>query len=270
MIHEERHEHAGSAACGHPREAQLPRPKSNESLRRSGAIPYASSELKESRVLRLAYLAPRSGACGPKAAEIASIVDALERLVEVERFGPSAGLRQIDRPIVPKRFDRILGVFENEADLIHGVPVLRQLGGVAALYGWSLARLACGHDPALLDAGGWRGSIAAWRHGGMSEMRAWRAGEREGLAFNRSVVRWADGFMVESRELAQRIQDERNAPTAIQILPLTTQGSDAEAIAQRWVQALTVLPTHRSGAKSLIATAIAGADAARAAQQADS
>ena len=216
-------------------------------------------------MLRVAYLEPGPDAQGPHAADVATIANALESFVELVRIGPTASVGSI----APKRFDRILGVFEDEADLVHGLPVLRQLGGIAALYGWSLARLAAAYSPSLADGGGWRGSIAAWRHGGLAEMRAWRAGQREDLALNRPVVRWADAFLVEERDLAQRIQDERNAPTAIQILPLSTRGtSDVSEVARAWAKALEVLPTHRSGAKSLIKTAIAGADAARAARQA--
>lgn len=50
--------------------------------------------------------------------------------------------------------------------------------------------------------------------------------DRFGLALNRSVVRFADAFIVHSRYVAERIRDDRNAPTPLGILH---HGSE-----QRW------------------------------------
>ncbi len=214
-------------------------------------------------MLRVAYLEPKANPEGPHAAATAEIVRALEDHVELTRLRPHANGRGLERVIRPKRFDRILGVFENAGDMVHGLGALRRHGGVAVLHGWELGSLAQAASPSLQGSGGLLGAFAAWRHGGTAEMRRWRAGDRGGLAFNRRVVRWADAFIVEERELAHRIQDERNAPTAVQFAELVPGELGAEETARRWAKCLEVLPAHRSGAKSLIATAIAGADAAR-------
>lgn len=218
--------------------------------------------------MRVAYLEPREGADGTNASSTAAIVKALEQYVELERFSAPGGEFTDSRSIKPKRFDRILGVFENCGDLVHGMAVMRRLGGVAVLHGWRLDRLAQERSPAL-GRGGLGGILAALRHGGVREMLAWRTGSSAELALNRGVVRWADAFMVEHMSLAHKVQDERNAPTAIQMVPVRIDKSSAEAVAERWAEALQGLPCHRAGAKSLLGTAIQGADADRAARAAE-
>ena len=218
--------------------------------------------------MRVAYLEPREGADGTNAAGTAAIVKALERHVELERFSVRGGEFADSRLIKAKRFDRILGVFENCGDLVHGMRVVRRLGGVAVLHGWKLDRLAEERSPAL-GRGGFGGMLAALRHGGVREMLDWRTGSSAELALNRGVVRWADAFLVEHMSLAHKVQDERNTPTAIQMVPVRIDRSNAEAVAERWFEALELLPCHRAGAKSLLASAIEGADADRAARAAE-
>ncbi|MFT7680186.1 MAG: hypothetical protein ACI8QC_004192 [Planctomycetota bacterium] len=218
--------------------------------------------------MRVAYLEPRQGADGTNAASTAAIVKALEQHVELERFSAPGGEFQDSRTIKPKRFDRILGVFENCGDLVHGMRVMRRLGGVAVLHGWRLDELAREFSPSL-NRGGLGGVFAALRHGGMREMLEWRTGSSAELAMNRGVVRWADAFLVEHISLAHKVQDERNTPTAIQMVPVRIDKRSAEALAERWFEALELLPCHRAGAKSLMASAIEGADADRAARAAE-
>lgn len=218
--------------------------------------------------MRVAYLEPRESADGTNAASTAAIVKALEQHVELERFSARGGEFTDSRLIKAKRFDRILGVFENCGDLVHGMQVMRRFGGVAVLHGWRLDRLAQERSPALAR-GGLGGIFAALRHGGVREMLAWRVGTSAELVMNRGVVRWADAFLVEHISLAHKVQDERNTPTAIQMVPVRIDRSSAEAVAERWAEALTLLPCHRAGAKSLLASAIEGADADRAGRQAE-
>ena len=218
--------------------------------------------------MRVAYLEPRLEADGTNAASTAAIVKALEQHVELERFSAPGGEFKDSRLIKAKRFDRILGVFENCGDLVHGMRVLRRLGGVAVLHGWRLDELARECSPAL-GRGGLGGIIAALRHGGVREMLDWRTGSSAELVLNRGVVRWADAFLVEHMSLAHKVQDERNTPTAIQMVPVRMDHQGADAVAERWVEALEFLPCHRAGAKSLLATAIEGADAERKARAAE-
>ena len=136
---------------------------------------------------------------------------------------------------------------------------LRRVGGIVVLQDWVLDRLAGGLWPAL-ERPGLAGRLAAWREGGVDQMRRWRREGSAGLPLNRSVVRFGDAFVGADDETRQRVLEERNAPTPTATLALDDPGFAARRI----TELLDRFPCHRTAKKSLIQAAIEEADAARA------
>jgi hypothetical protein len=145
----------------------------------------------------------------------------------------------------PRAHDRLLIPIGNEPALAFAPRVVRALGGTVMLFDWGLFDLASAAYPALAR-GGLKGFAAALREGGLGQARAHartRARERSEPgprpSFNRSIVRHADSFLVRDDALARRILTERNARTAIGVVPLG-------AAAPRVVELLGEFPGPRA------------------------
>lgn len=165
----------------------------------------------------------------------------LAGMLEVEVFvergregGQLAGqaTRAVDA-LVPREFDQILYELGDAAEHAFMLPLVRAVGGAVALRDWVLFDLALAARPELAR-GGWRGLRAALAEGGVAQARTWwrQRGQRDALArerfrlpLNRSVVRFADAFVVHSAHLAERIRADRNAPTPIGLVP---RGADPQ------------------------------------------
>lgn len=111
-------------------------------------------------------------------------------------------------------------------------PLVRAVGGTVVLHDWVLFDLTMARYPAL-GRGGLFGRGLALREGGLGELATYarRLRRRRGpaggdlsddrfeLPLNRSVVRFADAFLVHSEALKERILASRNAPTPIGVVP---------------------------------------------------
>ncbi len=192
------------------------------------------------------------------------LLEALKRSVELTTFGPGAADQPLDS-LAPKAVDRILYPVADDAACAAMPPLIRALGGVVWLHEWKLGTLARAFRPALAR-GGLAARLAAWREGGLSAARRIGGGEEGELPLNRSVVRFGDAFVVPSEELRQAILEDRNAPTPMGLLE---PGGDPEQWATELAALLAAFPAHRANRKSLIATAIEGADRARAERRAE-
>lgn len=197
----------------------------------------------------------------PSGALARALLEALPRVGEPVAFGPGTGLR--DR-LRPREFERVIAIVRNDPDLAFVARELRRVGGIVVLQEWVLDRLAGGLWPALTRPG-LAGALAAWREGGVAQLRRWRREGAAGLALNRSVVRFGDAFVVADEETRRRVLEERNAPTPTATLALDDPGAAARRIAEL----LERFPCHRTARKSLIQAAIQEADAARAARETD-
>lgn len=196
---------------------------------------------------------------GPRAAGLArELWDRLRQAGEAAHYGPGG--------IPPERLDarrigRILAVVDNDPRSAFAARVVRRAGGVVVLASWELDRLAVALRPALGRAGlaGW---LAAWREGGLAQARSWGRAGTAGLALNRSIVRFADGFVLPDAELREQVLAERNAPTPI----LVVDPGDPARAAEEIVSSLARFPSHSAARPSLLRAAIAEADRARAAR----
>jgi len=153
--------------------------------------------------------------------------------------------------------------------------MVRALGGTVALFSWSLTIPSVAAHPELVS-GGLRGAVRAWREGGGPALsRGWSGlpaagAERAGaqVELNRSVVRHADGFLVDDEDLRSRILESRNAPTPIAVGQLDARQLEAEArlaAAQEWMQRLERFPQPRASRRALITLALQrGLEEARA------
>jgi len=166
--------------------------------------------------------------------------------------------------LLPRDYDHVLYELGNEAQHGFMAPLVRALGGCVALHGWELDELALAAYPALAN-GGWKGFALALREGGPREARRYRdllharerssgveprtTGALAGLALNRSIVRFADSFLVRDVELQRRILEERNAATPIGVVE---PGGSAEATCASYRARLERLPPPRTARKSLI------------------
>lgn len=155
--------------------------------------------------------------------------------------------------IRPRAHDRLLIPIEDDPACAALVPPLRRLGGTVWLTGWHLGRLARALRPAI-ESGGLSGRVAAWREGGLAAARG------QASPLNRSVVRFADAFLVADEALRDQIVTERNAYTPVR----QWTGEDTCNL----VSLLEVMPAHRTGRRSLIASAVAASDEARRARRA--
>jgi hypothetical protein len=166
-----------------------------------------------------------------------------------EREGELPGVRRV-RPVTeftPRELDHFVFVVEDEPACGFMLLLVRELGGTVALEQWSLARAARAAY-AELGRPGLRGTVRAWREGGVADLLAWRRGQFGDLAFNRSAVRFADSFIVPSEELRRRVLVERNAPTPIGVVE---PQADAASQASAWTECLGRFPNPRSARKTL-------------------
>jgi hypothetical protein len=162
--------------------------------------------------------------------------------------------------LFPREHDRVLYLLGNEPAHAFMVPLLRAIGGAVWLHDWCLFDLAAAFRPALAR-GGLAGQRAALLEGGVAQLWAYRADrlDRARLPLNRSVVRFADAFLVEDEELRRRILEERNAPTPIAVVPRPPSGAGESAGASAWelaaarcAEALERFPRPRGHKRRLI------------------
>jgi len=158
---------------------------------------------------------------------------------EHEEFAgaPAAPITALD----PREHERVLFQLGNEPAQAFMPPVVRAIGGTVMLHHWALRDLTAAAYPAL-SQGGLSALTRAVREGGLAQARALLArraapadaaaeeGERPEsgveLTLNRSIVRHADSFFVHSRKVGERIRDDRNAPTAIALIPRVEPGAE--------------------------------------------
>jgi len=164
---------------------------------------------------------------------------------------PLQSVTQLD----PTAFDQVVYAVGNEAAHGYMLPIVRRIGGVAALFDWCLAKAARAAYPGF-EVGG---ALAGWL--------ALREGGREGLrlrddadavpALNRSIVRHADGFLLPTEELRTRVLEDRNGPTPTAVFDPAAATVD---VARLWADALEAFPPHRAARKSILRSIV---DAAR-------
>jgi len=165
-----------------------------------------------------------------------------------ERFAGPAG----DRPITdlrPREYEHVLYQLGNERSHAFMAPWVRSVGGTVVLHDWVLFDLAMARFPGFLR-GGLFGRGLALREGGWRELGVYARRFRERrraradvvagrpladgrdasdggslsddrfeLPLNRSIVRFADAFLVHSDAMRERILASRNAPTPIGVVP---------------------------------------------------
>jgi glycosyltransferase involved in cell wall biosynthesis len=179
--------------------------------------------------MRLAVVtpAPAPTGGGDTARLLAELARGAEVSLFVEPAFAGAGLAGLEARAIdalrPREFDQVLFLVRNEAGCGFMPRWIRAIGGVVALHEWVLFDLALAACPEL-GRTGWRGLATAAREGGLAQARLWRScrGAREALererfrlSLHRSVVRFADAFVVHSAHLAERVREDRNAPTPI-------------------------------------------------------
>ena len=212
--------------------------------------------------MRLAVVTP-SSAASAGLARARSALPALAARVELEVFVEQAragatlagGLRaRSAAELDVRRWEQILYTVEDDAACGFLAPLVRRLGGTVALGSWTLPELARAARPALAR-GGVAGFVEAWREGGWADARG--RGER---VLNRSIVRFADAFLVPDEGLAQLVRTDRNAPTPIAVFGEPASG---EELASAWLWHLERFPAPRSRRRSLVRTMIEAADRRR-------
>jgi hypothetical protein len=166
--------------------------------------------------------------------------------------------------LFPREHDQLLYQLGNEPQHAFMVPIVRALGGAVCLHDWVLHDLAVAAYPALAR-GGLAGQWAALREGGWAQLAAYRKDrlDRLHLPLNRSVVRFADAFVVESELLRAKILEERNAPTPIAVVP-PAETAGFEPTAARYAEALERFPRPRGSRRRLIAQRVRLASRLRA------
>jgi hypothetical protein len=147
----------------------------------------------------------------------------------------------------PLEYDHLLFAIGNEPRLAYAYPILRRTGGCVALFDWCLAEATRAAYPGLAGAGPRARWLAAREGGTRAALRAGTGPEPP--AMNRSVVRWADSFIVPDDDLRQRVLGERNEPTPIAVVD---PGGPEADVADRWCDALASFPRHRSARSSVL------------------
>lgn len=162
--------------------------------------------------------------------------------------------------LFPREHDQVLYLLGNEPEHAFMVPIVRALGGAVDLHDWVLYDLAVAAYPALAR-GGLAGNWVALCEGGFAQLATYRKDrlDRLQLPLNRSVVRFADAFVVHGEDLRAKILEERNAPTPIAVVP---QADSAPRVAE----ALESFPRPRGARKRLIAQRVRLASRVRAAR----
>jgi hypothetical protein len=205
----------------------------------------------------------------PRLREVAH-VDRFVADDQLERAAPQDGESPLPvSALRPREFDQIVYQVADEPRCAFMTKLVRAVGGTVALYDWALPDLAAAAFPALA-AGGWRGWAVALREGGPAQATAWRRARRSGeppatLTLNRSIVRHADAFLVHSEEIGLAVRTDRNARTALAVVP---GGSGREGVdevcpwgevARRWVGALATFPHAHSAGRPLVRLALEAA-----------
>lgn len=153
----------------------------------------------------------------------------------------------------PLEYDHVLFAIGNEARLAFTYTVLRRTGGCVALFDWCLANATRAAYPGLAADG----PLARWlavREGGTRAVRSLHNGSgSEPPALNRSIVRWADSFIVPDEGLKRLVLEERNEPTPIAVVD--PDGPESE-VAHAWCDALASFPRHRSARSSVLRSMI--------------
>ena len=184
------------------------------------------------------------------------LVPHLARHVELRVFLDGDGELEGAAPepaatLLPREHDQVLYLVANEAACGFMAELLRELGGAVALRDWGLSELAVAAYPAL-RTGGPGAFVRAVREGGVDQARRWArllAGEPgDPPPLNRSIVRFADAFIVGASGVRDRILTERNAPTPIAVL----EPCDPAQAAERYVEALERFPRPRASGKRLL------------------
>jgi hypothetical protein len=159
--------------------------------------------------------------------------------------------------LLPREHDQVLYLVANEAGCGFMAETVRLLGGAVVLRDWELPELALAAYPAL-RARGPAGFLRAAREGGLGQARQWArslAGDPEGApALNRSIVRFADAFIVAEGDVRERILVERNAPTPVAVM----EPSDPAETAEQYLDVLDRFPRPRSINKRLLVRRIRG------------
>lgn len=162
----------------------------------------------------------------------------------------------------PREFDALLFTVGDEACLGFVAPLVRALGGTVLLHDWALPALARAAYPELAG-GDWRAWWRAAREGGLAQAREVRAGGAPAL--NRSIVRFADSFLVHGARLEAALLEERNAPTPIGVAEGWGLGAARalECGAGRWgelaelyLRLMQRFPRPRSSRRAIVAASI--------------
>jgi hypothetical protein len=159
-----------------------------------------------------------------------------------------------------KGFDRVLFMMGDDPACAFMLSTLARVGGIVRLFDWGLGRVARGRWPEI-ERPGLRGYLRALRVGGFVGARTRLDGEPP---LNRPVIRLADGFIVPTLAMREQILVERNMPTPIATVDDELLESEQSQLGQKLVEMLDRFPAHLAVRKTLIQSAIEGADQARA------
>ena len=146
----------------------------------------------------------------------------------------------------PRDFDQIVYQVGNEPECAFIPPLVRRIGGDVVLHEWDRRALMQSLWPEL-EKGGIRRTLRVWREGGFGASSP----------LNRSIVRFADAFLVHDHDLARSIRLDRNAPTPVGILtPGTAEVDDWSRLAREYADILASFPAPRSKRRSLLRTIV--------------
>ena len=198
--------------------------------------------------MRIAFVSPPASTGARIAEHTRRLVPHLREHCELQPIESAAAS--------PGSFDQIVFQVGNEAACAFMPALIRRLGGVVVLHDWSLRDLALAAWPEI-GRGGVAATLRAWREGGLAEVRARGRGSGPMSPLNRSVVRFADAFLVHDRDLVDRILADRNAPTPVALLRSCAEDEACWAeLAREIVERLESFPHPRSKRKSLLRTVV--------------
>lgn len=196
--------------------------------------------------MKVALLTTPEPSTSPAEAELARVLPELAAHFQLRLFvdrglagGELSGCRLEDvSTFDPHGFEQVVYAIGNAAGHGYMLPVIRRVGGVAALFEWNLSQAAHAAYPGLAAGG----ALTSWL-----TVREGRAGDGQEPVLNRSVVRYADAFLVPDETLGTRVLEDRNDPT-----PITVFQASAEGTAATWIEALETFPRHRVARKSVL------------------